>query len=227
MNKIYLETCNLIKIAGFTAVIITTLFFTQDIAAQPPCNGMPQSGNTFAPQNPVCPGTSFTVILLGAPAQSGLVYQWFSSPDGINIAPIQGANTPQLQTSELQPAYYNCRVTCMLSGQSNFSVPLLVNLTLPVIQYPSATVQLNNGESKETGMGNALAGGAAVFRVALVLLLPELPELRELGGGLSVRGTVPAPDLAEALLFLVTRHPPLTGMTIIPCCSCDTRSAFP
>ena len=136
------------QITKFTTLILIMSFsFLFNIKAQPPCNGMPQTSNTVASQNPVCPGVSFSVMLVGAPPQSGLTYQWFSSTDGNNFSPINGANAQQLSTSQLQSTYYRCRVTCTQSGMSAFSFPCFVTMNQPVIQYPAANITLTNGES--------------------------------------------------------------------------------
>ena len=128
-----------------TLILILTFSLLLNIKAQPPCNGIPQPGTIIAFQNPVCPGATFGILL--NPAQSGVTFLWHSSPDGINFNPIPGAIQQQLSTSILQPTYFSCRVRCTQSGQIAFTQPILITLIQPVINYPSTTVQLNNGES--------------------------------------------------------------------------------
>ena len=103
--------------------------------------------NHLCISKPRLPGALFSLILNNIPPQSGITYQWQSSTNGINFNNIAGAIQQQLLTSELQPTFYRCVVKCTASGLSSFSQPLLVTLIQPVIQYPNATVQLNNGES--------------------------------------------------------------------------------
>ena len=134
------------QIVKFTTLILLMSFcFLLHIKAQPPCMGMPQAGNIFATQNPVCPGVSFALIL--NPIQSGTTFQWLSSGNGINFNPIPGANAQQLLTSQLQSTYYGVTITCTQSGMSTSSGPLLVTMDQPVIQYPAANITLTNGES--------------------------------------------------------------------------------
>ncbi|MCC6385169.1 MAG: PKD domain-containing protein, partial [Bacteroidia bacterium] len=91
------------------------------IMVPPPCAGSPSPGNTASSVNPACSGQNFTLSLPNLIPESGLDYQWQSSPDGITYSNIIGANSATYTTNISSATYFHCIVTCMNSGQSSTS----------------------------------------------------------------------------------------------------------
>jgi len=90
------------------------------------CLGTPTAGATASVPASVNIGQSFTLSLAGAGVESGLTYQWQSSPDGITYTNIGGATASTYTGTETASTYYQCIVTCTSSGFSATSTPLQV-----------------------------------------------------------------------------------------------------
>lgn len=102
-------------------------------APLPPCSGTPNPGNTIATANPVCPSINFTLSLQNNPSQSGLSWQWQSSPDGSAWTDIPGATAATLVRNQIAATWYRARVRC--GANDGFSTPLLVNMNPPSACY--------------------------------------------------------------------------------------------
>ncbi|MBK7181606.1 MAG: hypothetical protein IPH89_01040 [Bacteroidetes bacterium] len=83
------------------------------------CLGTPTAGATASVPASVNIGQSFTLSLAGAGIESGLTYQWQSSPDGISYTDILGATASTYTGTETASTYYQCIVTCTASGFSD------------------------------------------------------------------------------------------------------------
>jgi hypothetical protein len=92
----------------------------------PTCTGIPDGGTTISTNASICPSTNFVVQLNNASQGDGIAYQWQTSTDGTNFSNITGAVNPSLTTSQTSNTYYQCVVTCVPSGQSGISTPLLI-----------------------------------------------------------------------------------------------------
>ncbi len=80
------------------------------------CSGTPVAGTVASSLNPVCSGVNFSLTLAGSSVASGLTYQWQSSPDGVTFTDITGATNDTLTTSQTDTTYFQCVVTCTVSG---------------------------------------------------------------------------------------------------------------
>jgi subtilisin-like proprotein convertase family protein len=103
-------------------------------APLPPCSGAPSPGNTLSSANPVCPGINFTLSFANNPAQSGVTWQWQSSPDNITYTNIAGATSPTLVRNQAVATWYRCAVTCTAGSTTN-SNPLQVTINPPSACY--------------------------------------------------------------------------------------------
>ena len=88
-------------------------------------------GLTASSNNPICPGSSFTLSLSGN-TTSGVTYQWQSSPDNITWSNIGGATSSSFTSTGTTTTYYRCNVTCTASTTTSSSSALLVTVNTPV-----------------------------------------------------------------------------------------------
>jgi hypothetical protein len=113
----------------------------------PPCTGTPEAGATETDQSEVCSGVPLVLQLSGQSIASGLDYQWQRSVDGNNWNDIAGATSETSTVSQTEDTYYRCKVTCSLSGQSDFSSMILVttsaNLVPPYLEGFESIAQEN------------------------------------------------------------------------------------
>jgi hypothetical protein len=98
----------------------------QFIAGVPaPCNSSPAPGATTGPAS-ICPGTTFTLGIENVSTDSGISYQWQSSPDGSSWNDAPGTSTGQgYTTTQAVDTWYRVQVTCDAAG-TTASTPLLV-----------------------------------------------------------------------------------------------------
>jgi PKD repeat protein len=89
------------------------------------CNLLPFIGTTNTTSSSVCAGEEFS-LSIGAIAELGISYSWASSPDGVVWTTILGANTSSYLTSQTESTYYQCTVTCDLSGDNAASTPVFI-----------------------------------------------------------------------------------------------------
>ena len=83
-----------------------------------------------APQFPdIRPVTNFSLSVSNTLNQSGLTYQWQSSPDNITWTNIAGATAATLTTQQNAATWYRLQVTC--GGNTGSSAPLLVPMSAP------------------------------------------------------------------------------------------------
>ena len=93
----------------------------------PPCAGTPIAGVASTFPSTGSAGTNFTLNATGVSANSGLTYQWQTSPDATNWTNVPGATTlpstiPAPGVSGvISTTYYRLMVTCTNSGQSSYS----------------------------------------------------------------------------------------------------------
>lgn len=92
-----------------------------------PCDGLPTPGITQVTPGPYCSGESFMLSVLDGATESGLFYQWQSSPnDNGPWSDIQGANEPSLSITQTIETYYRRATTCLESQLTANSFPLQV-----------------------------------------------------------------------------------------------------
>jgi trimeric autotransporter adhesin len=98
------------------------------VVAATPCTGIPNAGNaTTTISNILCPGAQFTLGLAGSSLQSGLSYQWQSSPDNTTWTSIATATAFNYTTTQAAPTmYYRNIVTCTAGGGKDTSVEVQV-----------------------------------------------------------------------------------------------------
>ncbi|MES2515144.1 MAG: GEVED domain-containing protein [Bacteroidota bacterium] len=101
-----------------------------ELTALPLCSGTPVSGDAVSTSNNACFGTSFDLNLINNSINSGLQYQWQSSPNGsswTNLGSVQP--TPLMHINSFSvTTYYQCVTTCTASSSSATSTPVTVNL---------------------------------------------------------------------------------------------------
>jgi hypothetical protein len=105
--------------SGYTATgTFTTL--------QLPCSGNPAASDALSSAPSVCSGVNFTLSVNTAYSESGITFQWQSSPDGMSYTDITGANAATLNTSQTSETWYQLVITCTNSGLSTTSTPVQV-----------------------------------------------------------------------------------------------------
>jgi len=95
------------------------------------CSGTPAPGNTLSTLNPVCSGNNFNLSLQNPIFETGITYQWQSSTDNITYSNIAGATMSSYSTTQTVATYYQCIVTCTLSGLADTSTFLQVIINPP------------------------------------------------------------------------------------------------
>lgn len=79
-----------------------------------PCEELPSAGVTRVTAGPYCSGESFTLSIQGGSIESGLFYQWQSSPnDNGPWTNILGANSTIYSTSQSISTWYRRTTTCI------------------------------------------------------------------------------------------------------------------
>ncbi len=120
------------------------------------CNGIPVAGLTLSSVNPVCPSMLFT-LSLSEPYSPDYSYTWQISEDN-QYWGTYGTSYPnpeKLVISQDQDLYYRCKITCINSGLSSYSVPVRVNLRngyAPVDCPCSSSAYESNDYSDITGI---------------------------------------------------------------------------
>ena len=117
-------------ITGVTVASTTTSGVMQvmavSIATYPACTTVPTnltttatttSGGTTA-LTTACPSTSIYLALSGLAAQTGLTYQWQSSPNGTTWTNITGATSATYTATQTATTYYRAQVGCANAGSA-------------------------------------------------------------------------------------------------------------
>lgn len=92
-----------------------------------PCMATPSGGQTVVSAGPYCNGESFTLSVQNGSIESGLSYQWQSSPnDNGPWADILDANDAFLVTSQSIATYYRRATTCTELGSTVYDLPVFV-----------------------------------------------------------------------------------------------------
>jgi hypothetical protein len=91
------------------------------------CSGDPAPGNTICSSgNSVCPNAPINLTLQNPMLGSGITYQWYSSTDGFNFAPIIGATAGNYSSSISTPTYFYCSEDC--AGSTTNSIPIYLTI---------------------------------------------------------------------------------------------------
>lgn len=124
--------------------------------ANAPCVDPPTPGATVASSVNVCAGQNFSLSLQGTSFGQGQTYQWQSSPDSINWAPIAGATSANHSLSQPLPvSFYRCQVSC---GNTTLpSTPIRVNaLVTPLNGNYTVNASLPNSATNFQSLTDAL-----------------------------------------------------------------------
>ncbi|RYZ55342.1 MAG: T9SS type A sorting domain-containing protein [Sphingobacteriales bacterium] len=104
----------------------------------PPCNAAPVAG-IVTPGGPIsgCPGTLYVFNSTGTTMAGNLIYQWQESINGgvtwTNVTTGSGFNTMSFSTPALYDTIrYRMYVVCQTTGQSDTTVPVILNITSPL-----------------------------------------------------------------------------------------------
>jgi len=120
----------------------------------PPCSGQPVGGTTSATVASGCTNFSSVLSVTDASNNSGVTYQWESSPTG--SAPwttIAGATSDTYSTNVASTIYYRRKITC--TNNSLFEYSSIVQLTpMPCINMSNTTITACSGIFYDSG-GNS------------------------------------------------------------------------
>lgn len=152
---------------------------------QPACSGTPAVGTVLASSNPVCKDSLFVLSVSGVGNSGGLTYQWQSSSNGTNYTDITGATGATYVTSQTAAKFYQCQVTCSLSGLSSTATALQVTMK-PHYNCHCSSFAFSNQDSKidSVRLGTLVSGSSAsqcesyTDNTALPapLLVPAVPQ---------------------------------------------------
>jgi hypothetical protein len=125
--------------------------FTLNVSCAAACGlvtSFPAPTSTLAS---VCSGESFTLSFPTVPAAIGYTYQWYSSPGGgAPFAPISGATSSILTTSQTVQTQYVCYVSCEYGDQVVTGIRT-VYMNAPTACYP-ASGATNGGDEDINGV---------------------------------------------------------------------------
>jgi hypothetical protein len=91
------------------------------------CTGAPVASNTVASATSLCNGASATMSLSQFYTNTGITYQWQSSPDNITYTNVAtGGTAATYTTTQAASRWYRAVITCTASTQSVTSTPVQV-----------------------------------------------------------------------------------------------------
>lgn len=104
------------------------------------CNSMPNGGTANISIAQACSGTPFTISANCYSVNSGITYQWQSSPNGVNSwTNVSGATDPNTySTNVANTTYYRLAVTCTATSQTAYSSVTHFE-AIPCISMPNGT----------------------------------------------------------------------------------------
>jgi hypothetical protein len=134
-----------------------------ELTALPLCSGSPLAGDAISTSNNACAGTSIDLNLINGSVNSGLQYQWQSSPNGStwsNLGSVQPISLMPV-TSFSATTYYQCITTCTVSSSSATSTPVTVNLNPLINCYctPAYFVDCSNERFQDFSVANVILQG--------------------------------------------------------------------
>jgi hypothetical protein len=167
LNDVHAQAIETNAVAGFTpaAWILTDMdcelrssFTPSDLGADAYdvqfCAGTPDPSTTLSSVPTVCPSINFGLSLGTTYSGVGFTYQWQSSSDDVSYSNISGATNSTLNTFLVSDTYYQCIITCTVSGFSTTSSPVLVTTNSFINCYCA-----NNATNPaDTDIGNVTFG---------------------------------------------------------------------
>ncbi len=102
----------------------------------PMCSGTPSVNNIVGSPTVMCPGGSSTLMLTGTYTNSGISYQWQASSTS-STGPFSAASVggvPIYYANNVPSSvWYQCVVSCMGSGQSSVTQPILLQTSSALV----------------------------------------------------------------------------------------------
>ena len=116
--------------------------YTVNVAALPPCTGMPTAGTAQVSPTSGAPTSNFYASVTGNTSASSLAYQWQSSENGTdNWTNVSGATAPTSNItaiSDYATTYYRLRVICTETSDTAYSTVTSFE-TVPVFVMPTSS----------------------------------------------------------------------------------------
>ena len=128
--------------------------YTIEIVAGTACTGAPAAANAIADDSLVCGSQTVNFSLSTAYSETGISYQWQSSPDGITFTNIAGETNSTYAGTQSTATYYQCIITCSNSGSSTTSSIVFVDMDNFLTCYCASAA--NN--AADTDIGNVTFG---------------------------------------------------------------------
>ncbi|PJE45264.1 MAG: hypothetical protein CUR32_00070 [Flavobacterium sp.] len=120
----------------YTSTYATFEDYTININPAPSCSGTPVAGTASAPTSSLCLGGVGTTITLSGYTSGvvGITFQWYSSTNGVDFAPISGQTSDTLSIASLTAdTQYYCAVTCTDSGLTANSNTVSLTVSNPLV----------------------------------------------------------------------------------------------
>lgn len=134
-----------------------------NITAAVPCSGPPSPGATLSTESTVCPNEQFTLTISNYQSNSGISYQWQTSPDNSpgSYTNINGATSASRLQSQTSAKWYRCKVTCDNTGAVTESGPIFIDMK-PFYACYCASYAINPEDTKidTVKIGNMIAGSS-------------------------------------------------------------------
>ncbi len=100
-----------------------------DIQPAVPCSGAPSIGNALTSDTLVCPTTNVSLSISSSTLASGITYQWQSASALAGpYTNMVGDTSGSISTVISAASYFQCVITCSVSGQSAISTPVFVDV---------------------------------------------------------------------------------------------------
>lgn len=136
--------------------------YTINITPAPTCSGTPVAGTASAPVSSLCSGGDGTTVTLSGYSSgvAGISFQWYSSTNGVDFAPISGQTSATLSTGSLTvDTQYYCTVTCAESGLTANSNTVAITVNNPLITGSTPAGRCGTGT---VTLGAAANAGATI-----------------------------------------------------------------
>lgn len=130
-----------------------------DMLKTTPCSGEPEPGATIAATPVLCgSGSSLLSLQNDHLVNSGIEYQWQSSPDGITFEDIAGATGLTYLATLTETTWYRAILTCQ--DNTGISDPVAVS----VREFPNVVVETSNMVYCESSPATLTASGASSYQ---------------------------------------------------------------
>lgn len=142
-----------------------------------PCAGTPAGGTTTATVTTGCSGFSSILSVTGGSTESGITYQWESSPDNSTWTNVAGATNATYTAIVNSTIYYRRKTTCTAISQSSYSASIqLITLGCYLISNPT-TETICSGFFYDSGSNTANYSASESYTKTICAMAGQYPRV--------------------------------------------------